>query len=174
MDKTNYDIDMLILAASPLVNDINEVPFEWIINVDKEINELLSILLKSKKKIKVTIDILNSENIKKYFSKKIRFCHLSSHGSIEYKYGKKMFYLYGDKVGICEKISKKELVDILDKINNLYIETLFISACHSDVISEILLNYNTIYNVIAINKKCIIDENLIREFAVMFYRNLFI
>ena len=174
MDKTNYDIDMLILAASPLVNDINEVPFEWIINVDKEINELLSILLKSKKKIKVTIDILNSENIKKYFSKKIRFCHLSSHGSIEYKYGKKMFYLYGDKVGICEKISKKELIDILDKINNLYIETLFISACHSDVISEILLNYNTIYNVIAINKKCIIDENLIREFAVMFYRNLFI
>ena len=119
MDKTNYDIDMLILAASPLINDINEVPFEWIINVDKEINELLSILLKSKKKIKVTIDILNSENIKKYFSKKIRFCHLSSHGSIEYKYGKKMFYLYGDKVGICEKISKKELIDILDKINNL-------------------------------------------------------
>ena len=56
MDKTNYDIDMLILAASPLVNDINEVPFEWIINVDKEINELLSILLKSKKKIKVTIE----------------------------------------------------------------------------------------------------------------------
>ena len=46
MDKTNYDIDMLILAASPLINDINEDPFEWIINVDKEINELLSILIK--------------------------------------------------------------------------------------------------------------------------------
>ena len=173
MDKTNFDIDLLILAASPLVNDINEVPFEWLINVDKEINELLSLLRKSKKKIKVSIDVLNRENIKKYFSKKIKFCHLTSHGSIEYKYGKQMFYIYGDKVGICEKISKKELIDILDKINNLYIETLFISACHSDVISDILLNYNTIYNVIAINKKCIIDENVIREFAVLFYRNFF-
>ena len=39
MDKTFFDIDLLFLAASPLVNDINEIPFEWIINVDKELIE---------------------------------------------------------------------------------------------------------------------------------------
>lgn len=174
MDKTFFDIDLLFLAASPLVNDINEIPFEWIINVDKEINDILNVIQISKKKVKITIDILNCDNIKKYFTKKIRYCHISTHGSIEYKYGKKMFFLYGDKGGICEKISKKDLIDILDNIKNIYIDTLFISACHSDVISEVLFNYNNIYNVIAINRKCVIDENIIRNFAILFYRNVFI
>lgn len=171
--NNNEKFDFCFLFSNPLINDINKISFDFLINHDEELNNIIKIIEKSHKKINASINVLNIDNFKFYLSKEITLLHLSCHGSIDLIKGKKVFNIYFDNNGKVEKISIKKLKKIIEGIKECKIHTLILSLCHSEEISQIFIEKG-VKNIICIEKHCGISEKYMNEFEKIFYEEIFI
>jgi len=153
------------------------------IDILKEVNEIENIMKDCNKKVEFIVKAATRETIVDMIGRKSKVLHISCHGccDITLNEGKddydKHYYL-----GIEDK-EKPGVMDALNEIdipifnckdssnNNNRPDLVFLSACHSSVIGNLIKDAG-IPNVIAVNASTKIAEDAATGFAAHFYRSL--
>ena len=184
-EKINYsknnkeEYDLIYLYASPLLNEgnVEQTP----INYRLEINNLINLLNKKKKKYNCIFECVNEKKFKNYLSKKIKILHIASHGDLYIpsqndlkKNIKNFFYkLILEDKGVKQEIDEIKLEKIFKNLQNKLklIDLVFVSTCYSENIGKLFYEYGA-KNVIYIKGMTPISDLAALKFSEYFYEEL--
>ena len=167
----NYDL--IYLYASPIIKNDNYEESDAPISYMKEIRSILKLMEKTNKKFNCKFECINEEVLKDIlFNYKTKILHISAHGSFDGKYSLSLENLK-DK-GKTLKININELENLLlnsNYININQLDLVFISTCYSEDFAKKFLEHGA-KNVIYIEKKTEINNDISVIFTELFYQNL--
>ena len=104
---------------------------------------------------------------------KPKIIHISCHGDEENNEFYLQFERFGKKdTGVTEKFRETQLIDLLANDISLEIKLVFVSACQSEKVAEIIKDKCKIPLVVSVRKGCFIDDEICILFSKSFYHNL--
>ena len=162
--------DLIYLYASPIIPNGNseESPIKYM----EEIRIILELMKNNKKRFNCKFECMN-ENILEdvIINNKTKILHISSHGILDENYSLMVENLNKNGQRQFIDYNKLEMILKTGKININKIDLVIVSTCYSEDFGKLFLKYG-VRNVIYIDKKTELIDDLSVFFVKYFYRNL--
>lgn len=174
--QIRQEIDIAVLYAAPLVKGdrLKMKSCEGFnINYSREKEHMLKEFKDNAIDTEVRFEVATLKNLRMIMSLNPKIVHISCHGYyIKNLTDFVLAFESSEMVGLTEEVSQNSLRGVLKGYPN-FSGIFMISACYSEAIESVLVEAGIKYFVV-IHKDCKIHDNAAIDFAVKFYKHLFL